>query len=165
MRLSTTRCRGTDRLWRLINGGGRLVLILTCLLVAVLSTGCWSAKEDTAKLQELKATWARLPIYPGMQEVGDSTRSGGGTVLVGKKFRSDARFDDVKSFYVEHLTKDGWEVISDRKLVDLSGDPNGQYLEFHKGDTFLGIEYQAAGGNRDWQYAIALNWSRWTKKK
>ena len=165
MRLSTTRCRGTDKRRPLINGGGRLVLILTCLLLVVLSTGCWSAKEDTAKLEELKATWARLPIYPGMQPVGDSTRSGGGTVLVGKKFRSDARFDDVKSFYIEQLTKDGWEVISDRKLVDWGGDPNGQYLEFHKGDNFLGIEYHTAGGNSDWQYAIALNWSRWTRKK
>jgi hypothetical protein len=141
------------------------VLALACVIVSVLATACWSAKEDTAKLEELKAVWARLPIYPGMQEVGDSTRSGGGTVLVGKKFRSDARYDDVKSFYVEHLTKDGWEVISDRKLADWGGDPERYYIQFHKGDIFLSIEYAGDGSDRDWQYAIALNWSRWTRKK
>lgn len=165
MRLITTRCRGTDRRWRLLNGGGKLVLFLTCLLVTVLLTGCWSAKEDAAKLEEVKAVWARLPMYPDMQQVGDLTRSGGGNVLVSKTFRSGARYDDVKRFYIEHLAQEGWKTISDRKLADWGGDPERYYIQFQKGDIFLSIEFAGAGSDRDWQYAIAVTWSRWTRKK
>ena len=138
---------------------------LTCLLLAVLSSGCWSAKEDAAKLEEVNAVWTRLPIYPGMQDVGDVTRSGGGNVLVSKKFRSDARYDDVKRFYIERLAQDGWQVTSDRKLASSVGGPAGDYIQFQKGDLFVSIEHAADGDNRDWDYAIAASWSRWIKKK
>lgn len=164
MLLSITRCRSIDRRCRLTIAGGKLLPFLACLLVAGLSIGCWSAKEDAAKLEEVKAVWARLPIYPDMQQVSDLTRSGGGNVLVSKKFRSGARYDDVKHFYIERLGQDGWETISDRKLNGFGGDAERYYIQFQKRDIYLSIESAGAGSDSDWQYAIAVTWSRWVKK-
>jgi len=151
---------------RVIHVGGKLVLLLPCLLLMLVSVGCWSAKEDRARLEEVNAIWTRLPVYPGLQEIASTTQSGFGKVFVSKKFRSNASYSDVKSFYVERLRQDGWEVISDRPLKDWAGGgPERHYIEFHRGDVFLSIEHAGQEAGYDWQYAIAVNWSRWNRKK
>ena len=143
-----------------------LDLRLACivLLLLLLSPGCWSAKEDAARLEEIKAVWARLPTYSGLQEIDSSTTSGGGKAMVSKKYRSEARYDDVKRFYVEYLIPDGWTMVSEKKIVDIGTDFGGYHIEFRKGDLSLGLEYAGEKANYEWQYAIAVNWSRWVKK-
>jgi len=141
----------------------RLDLSLVCFLV-LLSTGCWSAQDDAARLEEVKAVWARLPIYSGLQEIDSSTTYGYGKAMISKKYRSKARYDDVKRFYVEHLIPDGWTMISEKKIVDVGTDFGGYHIEFRKGDLSLGLEYAGEKVNYEWQYAIAVSWSRWVRK-
>jgi len=140
------------------------VFWLAYLCLALLSSGCWSNKQDAAKLEEVKATWAQLPIYPGMQEIGNTTTSGVGKAMISKRYRFDGRYDDVKDFYVQRLSQTGWTVVSDRQLKDARGG-SGHLIEFHKGDLSLGIESAGEGANDDWQYAIGVSWSRWVTRK
>lgn len=137
----------------------------TCLLLALISTGCGPTKEDAAKLEEVKAVWSQLPVYSRLQEIDSSTTSGYGKAMISKKFRSDAPYDEVKHFYVDHLTAEGWTIVSERQMNGWGSDFGGYHLEFHKGDLDFGIEYSGEKANYGWQYAIAVSWSRWVKKK
>ena len=149
------RCQGLKR---------KFTVGLAWLLLSLVFSGCWSAKEDAAKLAEIQSVWARLPSYPGMQETGSSTtNAGGGKALVSKKFNSDARYEDVKRFYVEYLERDGWKVVAEKQLNDLGSDFGGYEISFRKGDLNLGIEYAGPSADYGWVYAIGVSWSRWEK--
>jgi hypothetical protein len=136
---------------------------LVWLFVSLLCSGCWSAKEDAAKLEEVKSVLARLPSYPGMQETNSSTTSGGGKAMISKKFRSDARYEEVKRFYVKHLEQDGWKIYGEKQLTDLGSDFGGYEIRFRKSDLSIAIEYAGEKTDYGWQYAIAVSWSRWVK--
>ncbi|HXQ70193.1 MAG TPA: hypothetical protein VN844_06880, partial [Pyrinomonadaceae bacterium] len=101
---------------------------------------------------------------PGMQETDTSSSSGGGKALISKGFRSDARYEDVKRFYVEYLERDGWKIESDKQLKDIGSDFGGSEIKFRKGDLSLAIEYAGPRAGYGWQYAIGVSWSRWIKK-
>lgn len=126
---------------------------------------CRATKQDNAKFEELKAIAAQLPTYPGMQEISSTASGGYGKAIVSKSYRSDARYEDVKRFYIEHLERDGWKLTSERQLNGFGGDPGGYLIEFHKGDVSIGIEYAGERANYGWQYGISVSWSRWVLKK
>lgn len=149
----------------LIQRGRRFFFLLACLFFALPAIGCWATKKDTEKLDEVKAIWSRLPIYPGMREVNSKTESGFGKAFVSKSFQSAAPYNEVKGFYIEHLRQEGWQVTSDRKLKDWGGDPERHYIEFHRREIFLSIEYVVPSSGYNWQYAIAIHWSRWDQRK
>jgi hypothetical protein len=148
-----------------IGSRNKLRFWFTCLLLALISTGCGPTKQDAARLEEVKAIWAHLPVDSRLQEIGSSTTSGFGKAMISKRFRSDAPYDEVKRFYVEHLTAEGWSIVSERQMNGSGSNFGGYHLEFHKGDLDLGIEYSGEKANYGWQYAIAVSWSRWVKKK
>lgn len=133
------------------------------LFVSLLCSGCWSAKEDAAKLEEVKSVWARLPSYPGMQETHSQTTSGGGKAMISKTFRSDARYDDVRRFYVERLEPDGWKIYDDKQIKNWGSDFGGHEIRFRKSDLSIVIEYSGEKADFGWQYGIAVSWSRWEK--
>jgi hypothetical protein len=143
----------------------KLVLVLACLFCSVCVTSCWATKQDEAKFEELKAIASQLPTYAGMQEISSTANAGYGKAIVSKGYRSNARYDDVKRFYIDRLEHDGWQLVSERQLKGFGSDLGGYHLEFHKGDTSLGIEYAGEKADYEWQYAIAVSWSRWIKKK
>ena len=134
---------------------------LTWLCLSLVFSGCWSAKEDAARLAEIQSVWARLPSYPGMQETSTSSNSGGGKAQVSKKYNSDARYEDVKRFYVEYLERDGWKIVGEKQLKDWGSDFGGYEISFRKGDLDLAIEYAGPRADYGWKYAIGVSWSRW----
>ena len=137
---------------------------VTWLLLSLLFSGCWSAKEDASKLEEVKSVWARLPSYPGMQETHSSTTSGYGKARISKSYRSDARYEDVRRFYVEHFERDGWKIVQDKQLKDWGSDFGGHEIRLRKADLQVAIEYTGERADYGWQYAIGVSWSRWVKK-
>jgi hypothetical protein len=142
----------------------KFIVGLAWIFLSLLFSGCWSAKEDAAKLEEIKSVWARLPPYPGMQETNSLTTSGYGKAIVSKKFRSDARYDDVRRFYVERLEQDGWKIDGEKQLKDLGSDFGGYEIRFRKADLSIAIEYAGQSADYGWQYGIAVSWSRWVKE-
>ena len=135
------------------------------LFLSLLCSGCWSAKEDAAKLEEVQSVWARLPSYPGMEETNSRTTSGGGKATVSKTFRSGARYDDVRRFYVEHLERDGWKIFAEKQLKDWGHDFGGYEIRLRKRDLSIAIEYAGQNADYGWDYGIAVSWSRWVKDK
>src|SRR5712664_757384 len=93
-------------------------VLLTPLFFCLVTVSCFSPAQDRARLDEVKRIWTAFPMYPGMLEVNNSTASGFGKAFINRNFRCKATYDDVKSFYLEHLTKDGWQLTNERELKD-----------------------------------------------
>jgi hypothetical protein len=98
-----------------------------------------------------------------MQETDSKTTSGGGKAMVSKTFRSDARYDDVRRFYVERLEQDGWKIHAEKPLKDWGRDFGGYEIRLRKGDLTIAIEYAGQNADYGWDYGIGVSWSRWVK--
>jgi len=86
----------------------------------------------------------------------------GGKALVSKTFRSDARYEDVKRLYVEHLERDGWKIEGEKQLKDWGSDFGGHEIRFRKADL-TSYRICPPSANYGWQYGIGVSWSRWVK--
>lgn len=112
------------------------------------------------KLDEVKAIWSELPIYPGMVEIqGGSTMSGFDKAYISKHFISPARYQEVKQFYENDLTKRGWQLTKERELRTFGGAPSGvMEIELRKGEYELAIEYAPDSMDYGWNYGISVGW-------
>jgi len=137
-----------------------LAPVLSCLLFTTLATlSCFfSPKEDRAKLEETKRIWATFPRHPAMQEVYSNTQSGFGKAYISKHFRCNESYDNVRSFFVERLTQNGWKLNSERHLEDSGKDFGGVELEFQKADFQINIEFAGEKSDYGWDYGITIGW-------
>ena len=93
-----------------------------------------------------------------MQEVYSNTQSGFGKAYISKHFRSDESYDNMRSFFVERLTQEGWKLNSERQLKDWGKDVGGTELEFQKADFKINIEFRGEKADDDWDYGITIGW-------
>src|SRR6185436_4981182 len=128
------------------------------MLLCLVGAGCFSTKEDSAKLEETKTIWAGIPVYPGMREISSSTTSGFGKVLISRNFQSEASYDYVRRFYLDRLTGDGWNLTSEKQLKSWGNDFGGKELYFRKSDFHIAIEYAGERANYGWDYGISAGW-------
>ncbi|MGH9929179.1 MAG: hypothetical protein ACREA9_08125 [Pyrinomonadaceae bacterium] len=91
-----------------------------------------------------------------MQQVADSKSSGFGKASIGRSFRCQASYDDVKRFYSERLGQDGWELADERQLKDWGRDVGGREIKFRKGDYQVVIGYAGERANYGWDYGIDI---------
>ena len=118
-----------------------------------------SQNKDDAKLREVDAIFAQLPIYPDFQEVAHNADSKDASVRSGKSFRSAGKYDDVRSFYSGKLSTSGWQLAKERNMTDWFRDFGGRQLTFRKGQYSIVIEYRGdKEPNPDWNYAIDIEW-------
>jgi hypothetical protein len=147
---------------RLLSPQGIVKLVIGVVLVAsvsILARDCkdHSPNKDDAKLKEVEAIFAQLPIYPDFQEVAHSTDSKDAMVRSGKSFRSAAKYDDVRSFYSNKLFASGWQLARERNMTDWFRDFGGRQLTFRKGQYSIVIEYRGdKEPNPDWNYGIDI---------
>jgi len=110
-------------------------------------------------LKEVERLYSALPIYPGFLAIGGSSYSKSMLVSVSKSYRSEASYDDVKSFYSIRLSSEGWQITEERNLKDWSRDYGGRELTFSKAEYSVVIEYRGDKAvDPDWNYAIGVGW-------
>ena len=125
---------------RLLSPQGIVKLVIGVILIAsvsILAKYCkdHSLNKDDAKLKEVDAVFAQLPIYPDFQEVAHSADSKDALARSGKSFRSAGKYDDVRSFYSTKLSASGWQLAKERNMTDWFRDFGGRQLTFRKGST------------------------------
>jgi len=137
-----------------------LALVLPCLLFMTLATSScfFSPKEDRAKLEETKNIWATFPLHPAMQENYSSTQSGFGKAYISKHFRCNESYDNMRAFFVERLTQNGWKLVNERHLKNWGKDVGGNELEFQKADFKINIEFAGEKSDYGWDYGITIGW-------
>jgi hypothetical protein len=83
--------------------------------------------------------------------------SSGTRASVGKKVRSEAKYEDVKQFFLEALKNQGWAFESEKTLINWKRNQGGRELKWRKADYNLSIEYSGQAGY-EWTYAIGIQW-------
>ena len=139
----------------------RLCVGLIVLLFSLNVLSCFSSAQDKARLDEVNRIWTAFPLYPQMEEINSSTTSGIGKAFISRTFRCKASYDDVKRFYLERLTKDGWQLVGERQLKDWERDLGGRELKFRRGDYGATIEYAGEKADNGWDYGIGIGWRRY----
>lgn len=112
------------------------------------------------RLDEVKAIWSKLPIYPGMVEIeGGSTMSGFDKAYVSRHFKSPSQYQEVKQFYLTYLTKEGWRLSKERQLRSFDGEVSGEWeIEFRRGEYEFVIDYAPDTKGYGWNYGISVGW-------
>lgn len=132
---------------------------LMLLLFALALVSCFSPAQDRTRINEVKQIWTTIPLYPGMIEVDSSSASGFDKAYISKGFKSPADYEDVKRFYVERLTKEGWQFSKERKLKAFWDGLSGEIeVEFRRGDYDLTIDYAPEDKKFGWNYGITISW-------
>ena len=137
------------------------VILAVVVLVPAVSCKRFSPNRDDVKLKEVQQLVSALRLYPGLEDTGGgSTYSRSMSASVHKSYKSNARFDDVKTFYATQLTQSGWQLTKDRTLKDgWSRDLGGRELRFEKGQYYVAIEYRGEKAiDPDWNYGISVGW-------
>ena len=93
-----------------------------------------------------------------MVEVNSATISSTGKAYVSKTFRSRASSDDVKRFYLERLSQNGWKIVDERQLKNWGRDVGGRELKFRRGDYEVTIEIAGEKSDYGWDYGIGIGW-------
>ncbi len=111
-------------------------------------------------MSEVERLRSEFPVHPGFVRISDDSGVAVPHVAsLGSSFKSDAPFDDVRRFYVEKLTSDGWQLVGDRKLSEWGRDVGGHLLEFRRGEYRIAIE-KGGSNNDDWDYGINFIWEK-----
>jgi hypothetical protein len=126
------------------------------LLLSLIVVSCFSSAQDKMRLDEVKRIWSVFPLYPRMEEINSSIAAGIGKAFISKTFRCKTSYEDVKRFYLERLTKDGWHFVSERQLKDWQRDVGGRELKFHRADYEVTIEYAGEKADYGWDYGIGI---------
>jgi len=118
-----------------------------------------SPNQDDGKLKELQRLSSEMPVPSGLIETGTNVSSRGMDAGVYKYYLSRTGYEEVKKFYVEHLTGRGWALIREEDHESILIDTDGKGLEFQKGDMFITIEYAGSKTSMDgWSYAVSYVW-------
>ena len=136
--------------------------ILTLSLLLLLTGGCgyMGSSPPPPQMSEVERLRSTFPVYPGFVQISDDFRVAAPHVAsLGLSFKSDAPFEDVRRFYVEKLTSDGWRLAEDRKLSDWGRDMGGHLLEFRRDEYRIAIE-KGGSNNDDWDYGVNFSWEK-----
>jgi hypothetical protein len=98
------------------------------------------------------------PVFPAAVEVGDMERSGAGTAIVGRRYKSSATYQDLKKFYLERLLAEGWEFHRERPLPASNASTVERLLEFCKGEYSLTVQFAGRDAGYGWDYTVDIVW-------
>lgn len=72
---------------------------------------------------------------------------------IGKHFNSGDRYENVKQFYIEKLSQEGWQFVGEEQLYQ--GETE---LHFRKGEYSVVITYVGNNSRYTYQYGIDVAW-------
>ncbi len=134
----------------------------TVVSLLLLLHGCSSITRPPAppQMNEVERLRNIFPVYHDFIEVPHQSRFARSDLAsVGRGFKSNAPYEDVKRFYVEKFTPDGWQAVQDEKLFYLGVDLGGRELIFQKGEYLITIQ-KGDKYNSDWDYVVSFIWKK-----
>src|SRR6185503_185485 len=131
------------------------ILVVLAVIGAALSVGC-GPNSDGSKLRDLEQLQQTLPVFPLLVEISVHRDSKATLAGINRLYRSDARYVDVRQFYVNELTKTGWEYSGERSIKDWGTDFGGRELVFRRNEYKFSVTYAGEKANYGWDYAIDI---------
>jgi hypothetical protein len=114
----------------------QLLSLVVQLVVLFSLAGCkqFSPNKNDVKLKEVEKLAANLPVHERFHETWNGSVSKSMLASVGKHYKSDARYEDVKNFYVTKLIPEGWQLTKEIPLKNWSVNEGGLQLTFTRGE-------------------------------
>ncbi len=154
----------TQSTWDVIDSqtiGKNIMRIMAGLLALLVISfaGCkeFSPNKGDAKLKEVETIAASLPVHPSFQQTWSGSTSKSMLASAGRHYKSTARYEEVKNFYMSHLQGAGWMLKEERELKSVEG---ARQLTFSKDEYSFVLEYSGEKAvDPDWNYAIDVTWN------
>ena len=134
-----------------------LVLSVCLFCINSCKTGLNANNEKFKEIEKLESD---IPIFPKMIEVSSHSTSKSNVASKSKYYKSNADFDDVKSFFKEKLAHQEWEFVEENPVTDWGRNFNGRELIFRKGEHTFSIQFAGDKSDYEWNYATTLKWER-----
>jgi hypothetical protein len=140
-------------------------ILLGLLIVAVVSVLAYLGKKhspnrDDAKLYEVRQLYSQLALPPDFKETGSDFMSKAELAQEEKYFSSKSKYEEVKAFFVQHLTPADWALVEERSMTDWGRDLGGRQLKFRKSEYWIVIEYTGEKASDQWDYAVTVEWKK-----
>jgi hypothetical protein len=133
-------------------------LVFALAYVAAYVFKLFSPNRGNVKFNEAQRLFDAIPTYPDSQEVSTSGASKSSIAGVGKTYKSHASCEQLRSFYMDAVSRLGWQYVKESQTYDYFIDVGGRELTFQNGEYELVV--QCAGDKADygWDYAIDVHW-------
>jgi len=119
------------------------------------------ANSDGSKFREIERLSDSIPEFPSTTLISEDKASRGITAGIYRYYRSQAKYEDVKQYYMNELPKAGWAFSHETALKDWWQDLGGRELEFHRRgapEYYVAIQYAGEKASYKWDYAITIGW-------
>ncbi len=138
------------------------------IAIVVAVSGCASHDPmiGKARLVEMNEILKSVSIHQSKFEVEGDTHATSSNVSITRKYKSDASFEEIKAFYYQQLTNQGWHFVEDQELKDRGRFRDERVLHFTRGEYLLNVQFSARrGADVGWDYALRIAYPLdWTKK-
>jgi hypothetical protein len=118
---------------------------------------CTLGNKDTSKYSDLLRIASATPVFPGFKEVGRRQVGKREISVLTLLYDSAADYEDVKSFYVERLTAQGWSYPTEEIVPKWFTNDGSKALVFRRGEYEIEIEYDASRSTKV-PYSVAFAW-------
>ncbi|MCP3871994.1 MAG: hypothetical protein GY699_02420 [Desulfobacteraceae bacterium] len=88
-----------------------------------------------------------------------------GSALVHGSFKTDKRFNEIRSYYDVELKKNGWKFWKIDSVKDWGKDLGGKSIRFCKGSYIATIQYFGEKADYGSTYSFSLSWGLHTCQK
>ncbi len=143
-----------------------ILLWVIVILITLSSCDSHDSNANSSKLDELTEILKSVSVHPSKIETETNNQSSSSNASITRKYKSDVSFDEVKEFYLEQLTNQGWQLNEERELRDRGRFRDERVLHFTRGEFLVSVQY--AGRRREhlgWDYAVRIAYpSDWKQK-
>jgi hypothetical protein len=122
--------------------------VIVTLFAFILPAACQNP-ADRQRLVKLHEIASETPLYPDFKPIAESEGAKSTIADVTVSYRSSANFEDVKQFYVQKLTRKGWEMPEANQFGGYNSD---DVLIFRKGEYEITVAY------KDERYYVSHVW-------
>lgn len=137
-----------------------LSFIILSIIVLAVARDYFGPNHDGSKFRDIENLWTAIPPYARSIQTSSSSYSGGSKATVSKYYKSDADFDDIRSFYHEVLIRNGWTFSKEEHFTDYGIDKGGIRIYYRRGEYEFSIVYPGKKADYGWDYAIGIDWRR-----
>lgn len=137
-------------------------LALLAALALVAGRWVWDATvtEPRARVAraELNAEYDRIVQPAGARMVERLSAKRAGQATAGASWASAADADSLKYWFVDELSRLGWEFAADVPVKEGSQDSTGRLVTWRKGRSVASLQFSGDTLKTRWRYALWLSW-------
>ena len=97
---------------------------------------------------------ARKPKISGKKE----------TIGINASYNTDVSYIEIREYYNEILSDNGWVFMREEKIHDWGRDFGGMSLEYFKGEFVTTLQYAGEDASYGWVYAISIYWGELARR-